>query len=102
MRVEYPHQLPVRGASRGDTHLTFRVYLERHDEGVSATLDVRTVGEHSAKNPLTTARGSEERDAMRKLSTYLRRVADVIDSDLPRLRLPAAANELPTGTEEEP
>lgn len=96
LRTEYPNPLVVRGShstpGRDGTTLAFDVLLQRDGAGeVSATLNLGTYAS-DAKLPREArvyAVGVDERSALMRLASYLRRCADAIDAGINDVLLPA-------------
>jgi len=97
LRAIYPNPLVLHGShsTPGDqgTTLTYDVFLVDSGMGeVSAYLDVGTYASSTPRNhdeAQVYACAATRRDALTRLSSYLRRVADSIDAGLEGLELPA-------------
>ena len=96
LRAEYPNPLIIRGShstpGRDGTTLSFEVFVERSGLGeVSATLAVGTYAS-DAKVPRDArvyAVADDERSALTRLASYLRRCAEAIDAGIDTVKLPA-------------
>lgn len=74
------------------TTLTFEVYLKRHTlDEVTAYLNVGTFSDdcRRADDAQARATAADERKALRRLASYLRRCADAIDAGTAGLLLPS-------------
>ncbi|CAB4203363.1 hypothetical protein UFOVP1382_9 [uncultured Caudovirales phage] len=95
LRADYSPTIRVHGShstpGREGTTLEFVVFLTRYaPDEVVATLDVSTRGRDPKAEGDAKVRASagNDRDALRRLSSYLRRCADAIDADITTILLP--------------